>query len=117
MSTILSIFHYKHSYSGYRRSDVRTPYTGPSIGGSSFSKSLNRSAPLYNVPKHQIQRRQRDDCSLSKRAKKYSLIKEKLLTIVLMNSRRISKSIRVPNGVAEYACQYNLYESKNVTVE
>jgi len=51
------------------------------------------------LPKHQIQRDQRDDCSLSKRAKNYSLIKEKLLTIVLMNSRRN----RVPNGVAEYA--------------
>jgi len=92
-----------NSNSGYKRSDVRTPYTGPSIGGSSFSKSLNRTAPLYNIPKHQIQRGQRDDFSLSKRAKKYSSIKEKLLTIVLMDSRRLSKSNRVPNGVAEYA--------------
>jgi hypothetical protein len=98
MPAILSIFHYKYSNSGYKRSDVRAPYTGPSIGGGSYSKCLNRSALLYNVPKHQIQRDQRDDCSLSKRAKKYSLIKEKLLTIVLMNSRRN----RVPNGVAEY---------------
>ncbi len=41
MPTILSIFHYKHSNSGYKRSDVRTPYTGPSLGKLVTKKTVD----------------------------------------------------------------------------
>ena len=94
-----------NSCSGYIRSvssDVRTPYSGPSVG-SSFSNNSSRTIPAYRIPKHKIERGQRDDTMHQKKSKKYSSMKEKHVSIIFLESRRLSKGVRVPNGPADYA--------------
>ena len=102
---------YVGSYSS--SSVVSTPYTGDSVAKCYNPSSSGQFNSYPNVTKNNIERGLRDDSTHGKRSRKYSAIKEKHVTIILLASRRLSKHHHLPITTVDFA----LYKKNNQIIE